>query len=360
MRAGALYIVRMAIEGERTMRQAMRERTFARVYYFRGDDDFLKESTARELMSAVLDPSTRDFNLELIRGDETSAEALDTALATPPMFADRRMVVVRDVHALKKDARLALEKYLTHPADDLVLLLIDPAGEKGNATIAGASVVADFEPLPDHRVPGWIMHHSSSALGVAITDGAAKLLHENVGSDLAGLAAELDKLASYAGGGAIDEAAVRSVVGVRSGETLGDLLDAVAERNGPRASALVPIVLSQPKNNAVTVIMALATQMAAIAWGRAAKDRNVPAAGIDSGFWSLLKTGKGIPGRQWKEAVLCWSRAVGRWSSPDLEQALSELLAADIAAKDARVSSDAQLLTSLVLSLSATAGRRTA
>ena len=50
----------------------MRDRSFERVYYFRGDDDFLKESTARELIGAVLDPATRDFNLELIRGDETS------------------------------------------------------------------------------------------------------------------------------------------------------------------------------------------------------------------------------------------------------------------------------------------------
>ena len=58
----------------------MRDRSFERVYYFRGDDDFLKESTARELITAVLDPATRDFNVELIRGDETTAEALDTAL----------------------------------------------------------------------------------------------------------------------------------------------------------------------------------------------------------------------------------------------------------------------------------------
>ena len=74
-RAGAAYIVRMAIAVERALRKAIRDRSFERVYYFRGDDDFLKESTARELIAAVLDPATRDFNLELIRGDETTAEA---------------------------------------------------------------------------------------------------------------------------------------------------------------------------------------------------------------------------------------------------------------------------------------------
>jgi len=103
----------------------MRDRSFERVYYFKGDDDFLKESTSRELMDAVLDPATRDFNLEVLRGDEATAEGLDTAVSTPPMFAERRMVVVREVSDLRKDVRAALDRYLKQPAPDVVLLLVD-------------------------------------------------------------------------------------------------------------------------------------------------------------------------------------------------------------------------------------------
>ena len=78
----------MSIAVERALRKGIRDRSFERVYYFRGDDDFLKDGTARELIAAALDPATRDFNLELLRGDETSPEALDTAVSTPPMCAD--------------------------------------------------------------------------------------------------------------------------------------------------------------------------------------------------------------------------------------------------------------------------------
>jgi DNA polymerase III subunit delta len=350
----------MSMAVERALRKAMRDRSFERVYYFRGDDDFLKEGTARELIAAVLDPSTREFNLEVIRGDETSAEALDTALGTPPMFADRRLVVIRDVHALKKDSRSALDAYLKRPAADLVLLLIDPAGEDADSAIAGASVVVEFEGLSHDRVPAWIAHHAGSTLGAAISEPAARLLQEAVGSELASLASELDKLASYADGAEIDEEAVRAVVGVRRGETLADLLDAVADRNAAQAIALVPVVLSQPKSSAVTVIMALATQMSAIAWGRAARDRGVPTAGISNGFYTLLKEGKAFPGRPWKDAVACWARGTQRWSTPELERAMNELLAADVAAKDSRVSSEDQLLTSLVLALCTPAERKVA
>jgi DNA polymerase-3 subunit delta len=350
----------MAIEVERTLRKAMRDRSFERVYYFCGDDDFLKESTARELVTAALDPSTRDFNFEVLRGDEVAPETLDTVLATPPMFADRRVVVLRDVHALKKDQRSVLTRYLADPAADLVLLLVDPAGEKGDPSITKASFVVEFQELSDSRVPDWIVHHAQTVLGVTIAETTARLLHEAVGSHLASLASELDKLASYSGGGTIDDDAVRAVVGVRRGETLTDLLDAIADRNGARALPLVPIVLSQPKANAVTTIMALGTQMGAIAWGRAARDRGVPAAGIQSGFYTLLQQGKAFPGRPWKDAVACWQRGTQRWTSAQLERAMNELLAADVAAKESRVSSEEQLIMSLVLALCANTERKAA
>ena len=338
----------------------MRDRAFERVYYFHGDDDFLKENTARELIAAVLDPATRDFNLELLRGDEATAEGLDTAVSTPPMFADCRMVVVREVSDLRKDARAALDRYLRQPAPDVVLLLVDQAGEKNDSELAGSALVVDFPGLTDNRIPAWIAHHADTALGTRITEGAATLLHEAVGRDLASLASELDKLASYAAGGPIDEDAVRAVVGVRSGETMADLLDAVAAKDASKAVALIPVILSQPKANAVTTIMALATQMGAIAWGRAARDRGVPPAGIQAGYWSLLKAGKAYPGRKWGDAVEAWQRATNHWTSAQLDDAMREILAADVAAKESRVSSEEQLITSLVLSLCAIAGRKAA
>ena len=340
-------------------RPSQRSGSFERVYYLRGKDDFLKESRVRELMDAVLEPATREFNLEVLRGDEVAADLLDTVLATPPMFAERRLVVLRDVSALKKGARAALMAYLAKPAADLVLLLVDPAGETDDE-IAAAAVVEPFDGLTDRAIPGWIVEHARTALGVTVGKSSAVLLYEAVGADLAALASELDKLASYTAGGAIDDEAVRAVVGVRSGETMPDLIDAVAERNASKALSLIPVVLAQPKANAVTFIMALATQMGAIAWGRAARDRGVPAAGIDRGLFALLKEGKAFTGRKWGDAVAAWQRAIPRWTSAELTRAMNELLAADIAAKESRVSSEEQLVTSLVLSLCANPERKAA
>ncbi len=349
--------------------------TFAPWYYLYGDDDYQKDDAVRQILATAVDPATRDFNLETVRGAEAEAGALGSLLDTPPMMAERRAVVVRDPGALKKDARAALDRYLERPAPDTVLLLVAPAGGKVDRALltrAGAAAF-EFAPLREDRLLRWIAHHASTELGVRVTPEGARLLQEAVGNDLPQLAAELDKLASYTLGrsaepSTIDEDAVTAVVGVRRGETLADLLDAVARQDAPIAASLVQHVLSLPKSSAVTAVMALATQTLALAWGDARRARGVSVSALagngPDGYMTLLKElGNAYTGRPWGEAVRAWTGAVDRWSAPALDRALELLLQADVALKETGVSSDAQLLTTLVLALCAlpqdrSAGRR--
>jgi len=335
----------------RDLRKAIQQRSFERAYYLFGDDEYLKEETVRQLIDAAVEPGTREFNLDFRRGNEVDVESLLSMLSTPPMMAERRVVVVRDVHAIKKDVRTALDRYLTNPAPDVIAILIAPAGAKADAALSAATTVVEFEPLSGDRVPKWVVHHVTTVLRSTMTPGAVDLLISAVGSDLPQLAAELDKLASFANGAPIDEAAVGAVVGVRRGETLGDLLDRVLAHDAPGALAVVDHVLAQPKTTGVSIVMALTTQTLALAWARDARDRGVPAAGIERELYALLKEGGAYPGRPWGEAVSAWSRAVPAWTARELEQAIDALLAADCALKETRLSSENQLLASLVLTL---------
>jgi DNA polymerase-3 subunit delta len=58
--------------------------------------------------------------------------------------------------------------------------------------------------------------------------------------------------------------------------------------------------------------------------------------------------------------VKAWTRGVERWTTPDLERALERLLEADAALKESRLSSDEQLLATLILSLCGDTQRRAA
>jgi DNA polymerase-3 subunit delta len=55
--------------------------------------------------------------------------------------------------------------------------------------------------------------------------------------------------------------------------------------------------------------------------------------------------------------VNAWVAAVDRWTEASLDRALALLLDADLALKETRISSDEQLLSTLVLALCALPGR---
>ena len=353
------YIPHMASAGEKALYAALKKREFDPVYYFYGDDDFLKDIRIREVVDTAIDPATRDFNLEQRRGVELDAEALDSLLSTPPMLAERRVVVVRDLDKLKKDARALLERYLERPSADTLLLLVAPAGAKPERSIVDRSTALEFAPLAGDRVAKWVVYQTEIVLGRTMTPDAVSLLIEAVGEELSQLAVELEKLASFSDG-TIDEAAVTAVVGIRRSESLGALLDAVAARDATAALALIDGVLQLPKTSAVSIVMNLTTQTLALAYGEAARARGVAQRSLFNEYMSLLKETGAYSGRSWGDAVSAWTKYSDRWTAEQLDAALATLLAADVALKETKISSDEQLLTSLVLALCGTGSSRRA
>jgi len=351
----------MSVAELKALRSAIKARTFAAAYYFHGDDDYLKDEELRHIIDETVDPSTRDFNYESLRGADLDAETLGSTVSTPPMMADRRVIVIRDVTALKKDARAMLDKYLKSPAPDLLLLLVAPAGAKADKGLASAATAVEFQPLSGARIPKWIAYYVEHDLKSSITEGAITLLQEIVGTDLSQLKIEIDKLVNFAGGEAINEAAVSAVVGVRPGETMGDFLDAIARRDATSALAMLETVQQQPKTSAVTTIMALTAQMLVIGWAQAARERGTPPSRLTQDLFSLLKeSGSVYTGRSWGEFVSTCARASDSWTPRAIDTALDLLLTADATLKDTRLSSDEQLLSTLILGLCGVASRRRA
>lgn len=345
----------------RALRTAIETGALEPVYYLYGEDDFRKDEAVRQLTDKAVDPATRDFNLEVRRASEVDAETLGSLLGTPPMMADRRVVVIREVGALRKDSRAVLDRYLASPASDLVLVLTSPAGTKVDKALAEKTTAVEIEALTGVQLPKWITRYVETTFGTTITPEAIELLLDAVGSDLAALRLELDKLGSSAKELPIDDARVSDVVGVRKEETLAGFLDAVAARDVVRSMALLPEILRQPKNGGVPVVMALGTQVMAIGFAQALRQQGMHPGRIDGELFNLLKSGGSVmTGRSWGDAVRCWSRASTQWTAAQVDHALDALLAADLSLKSGGVSSEDQVLATLVLSICGDPARRAA
>lgn len=351
----------MAAVTFKALKTALSTGEFDPAYVFHGADDHLKEDNVRALLERATEPSTRDFNCDVLRGSEVELAALSDALEALPMLAARRVVVLRDPGALKKPLKERLVRYLAKPATETILLLVVPAAAKFEAWMSMNASVLEFKALEGTDLQKWIVHEAQRGGGVSIAPEAAERLASYGGSDLPLLAGELRKLAAFTKGTLIDAAAVEAVTGVRPGVTLADLLDCAARRETMGTIAIVGDVLAQPKQSGVTTVMALTAQMLAIGWGVAARSRGLPQARLESEFFGLLKeAGNVYTGRPWGDAVKCWARAVPKWTAAEVARALPHLHAADAALKDTKVSSETQIVTSLLMAITPPAGTRRA
>lgn len=342
----------MSVTAEKTLRDALKRGTFDGAYYVCGEDDFQKEDAVKQLIQAAIEPGMRDFNMEVIRAREADAKSLDAALSALPMMSDRRVVVIREAGALKKDARKVLDRYLAAPSPDVMVILFEASNGGVDKAFARSATPLEFTFLSGNRIPKWIAHQASTQFQMKITPEAIELLQSAVGTDLHQLVAEVDKLASFAHGREIEESDVAAVVGIRRGETMSDFLDQVAGRNVSEAMRLLPQILGQPKTTAVSLVMALATQTLALAWGRAKRDEGLPQSRLQSEYFGFLKqAGPVFTGRSWGSASEAWAEAVERWDARSIDKALDALFDADVILKETRFSSDEQILATLILAM---------
>ncbi|MCX5762390.1 MAG: DNA polymerase III subunit delta [Gemmatimonadetes bacterium] len=321
------------------------------VYVLHGDEDYLKDDLLRQLLARAVDPALRDFNVDIRRGSDLDAAGLRSILEQLPMMAERRVAVIRDPTAMKKPPLAVLDKYLSTPSPDTVLVLVVPAGEEPDKSWPARSTTVLFNPLTDEQVSKWITRHVQTELHGSIEASASSMLAMHVGNDLAQIAGELDKLVSYTNGAVIDDAAVQAVVGIRHGETLADLLDRVAVRDAPGALAMLSRVMAQPKTGGVPVVMALTAQAFALAWGSAARAGGMNQGVLSREYFNVLKEGGAFVGRPWGEAVQHWIKALPLWDAARCDRALDLLLTFDMALKDTKASSEEQVVETLVLAL---------
>ena len=342
----------MASSAVKTLEQALKRSSLDGAYYICGEDEFQKEDAMKRLIAAALDPTVRDFNLDVLRAQDTDPKSFDGIVSSMPMMAERRVVVVRDVSTLRKEARKAIERFLNKPSPSVLLLLVESTGGKTEQDLTRITTALEFEPFSADEVPRWIMRRAITEFKAQISPRAAELLQSAAGNDLHHLAMELEKLVSFANGRAITEETVSAVVGIRHGETMTDLLDAIGKRDVTASLGLLDHVMSQPKTTAVQIVMLLAAQTIALAWGRAKLDEGLPPGRLQSEYFGLLRdSGSAYTGRPWGTAAGAWASTTSAWDHESLERAFDALLTADVALKETRVSSEEQVLTTLILAM---------
>lgn len=236
-------------------------KTLGGVFYLHGEDHFRKEATVRALVDAHLDPATRDFNFDPLRGTEVDGETLSSVLATPPMMAEWRVVVLREVEGLAstKKARDELVAVAKSPPPGLALIMscTVPSGSKAKfyRELAKHGRSVEFRAIGEADVPGWLMSRAEEAHGVELDADAARALGGAIGTDLGVLSQELEKLAHFVGDRRRIAVADIEAAGTRlPSEDRWRWFDLVGERRFEEARRALPVLLGQSETGVGLVI----------------------------------------------------------------------------------------------------------
>lgn len=310
-------------------------------FFLYGDAGRLRDDAAKRILDAALDPSTGDFNYDRFDGDRVEPEELASALSTPPMMADRRVVAVFDAQRLTPNGRKAVVAALEDLPPGLTLIVAADIPDRSRAsfykTLESEARALEWSVPREQEIPGWILRRAEETHGFRIESDAAQALASAVGEDLSLLEAELEKLASAAGGETVDLETVRRLVPHVRGVDRWEWLDRVASRRYRTALADVERLLAGPSESAVGLIIGMVDQHLYVGLGlEGGRSRIADALG---------KAGK--PYLKWKARI--YARQAAEWRRAELERALGLMRRADRQAKSGV--GDRRVLEELLLSL---------
>lgn len=195
------------------------------IYVLHGSDGYLRDSHRKRILHELLGNADPQTCVTTFDATAELAPVLDE-LRTLPFLAPHRVVIITDADAFVSANRDALEKYLQNPSRNGTLMLMVNSW-RSNMRIAKqvAKVGQAIDcSAPDARsLPKWLKD-AFARRDKRINNDAAELLAEWVGTDLAALQAEVDKLATY--------------VGQRKTVTVADVGTLVTNAAGPAAFAL--------------------------------------------------------------------------------------------------------------------------
>jgi DNA polymerase-3 subunit delta len=223
--------------GLHELKRQLADGDLAPLYFVVGEEAPLRDDAVAAIRAAVLGPDDANvgaFNSDVVYGDETEAAEILTLCGNLPMFATRRLVVVKEVGALGVREAERLLPYLEAPVETTCLVLTGGKVDgrmKFFQALKQAAVSVDCAPLDARALPAWVQDQAGT-LRLRLDEAARELLIEASGGALGVLCREMEKLAAYvAPNTRVTAADVEAVQGADTGGSVHDLIDALQRRD---------------------------------------------------------------------------------------------------------------------------------
>ena len=241
---------------------------FRNIYVLQGEEPYYIDRLQQLIIDTALTEDQRDFNMSLYYGNTANVREVISACQQYPAFSERKVVVVREAQLIakqpghKNDLDL-FASYAEKPMPTTVLVICHKGGalkSKPFSTAlkeANSGVVFDSNKVKEGRDLENLIVSYANSLGCNIDNKATSMLADHIGTDIARLFSELDKLAMLAEDGNITPLLIEKNIGISKDFNNFELEEALSKRDAVKAFRIVDYFERNPKNNPSVISVAM-------------------------------------------------------------------------------------------------------
>ncbi|MBL7915178.1 MAG: DNA polymerase III subunit delta [Bacteroidetes bacterium ADurb.Bin397] len=259
----------------------LKNKVYHPIYFLFGDEPYYIDLIAEYIENNVLSDMEKEFNQTVLYGRDVDLATITGNAKRYPMMSNYQVVIVREAQDVKDlfkkkrsgddeddsdadsdsgDDKDPLVQYLQKPLQSTLLVFCYKYKKPDKRTKAGkllekTGVVFESKKLYENKIPAWVTAYVKSK-GCQIQDDAANLLAEYLGTDLAKVSNELDKLMiNVPKGSAINSDHIEKNIGISKDYNVFELQQAMAKRDFVKINRIINYFGANQKNNPLVITL---------------------------------------------------------------------------------------------------------
>ncbi|MDR0368581.1 MAG: DNA polymerase III subunit delta [Bacteroidales bacterium] len=231
---------------------AFNKKQYSPIYFLMGEEHYFIDKLSTYIETHFFtDESAKDFDLEILYGQDVSVNQIAIVAKQYPMTSTHRLVIVREAQEVGKITQLA--EYMKNPQPQTILVLCyKEAKFAANTEMYKAmnknGVIFQAKKVYEDHLPKYVREFAKEK-NLKMSDSAVNMLVSNIGVNLYRIDHELEKLINIvAPGEEITPQIIENFIGISREYNVFEYVSAVVTRNYERANRILHYFSNNPKN----------------------------------------------------------------------------------------------------------------
>lgn len=244
-----------------TITKNIKAGNIAPVYFFMGEEAYYIDKLSEFIDDTILTEDEKSFNQMTLYGRDVSMQEILSNAKRFPLMAEKQVIIVKEAQELSRTID-QLDSYLENPQPTTVLVFcykyktLDKR-KKVYKLLQKNGVIFESKKLREYQIEPWLKRIITGK-GYQIEPKASAMLVEFLGTDLAKISNEVDKLTIILPKGSLINAdIIEQNIGISKDFNNFELIKAIVDRNSINAYKIVKHFALNPRSNPLVLTLGL-------------------------------------------------------------------------------------------------------